>query len=60
MLKIKKHLACILKMFKKVKFEEKFSYENIYPTTHDAVCYILNLSRQHKNSIFEAPINETI
>jgi hypothetical protein len=32
-------------MFKKVKFEDKFNYEFIYPTTHDAVCSI-NFSRQ--------------
>lgn len=36
---------CVLKMFKKVKFEDKFNYEFIYPTTHDAVCSI-NFSRQ--------------
>ena len=28
-------------MFKKYKFEEKFSYEYLYPTTHDAVLSIL-------------------
>ena len=53
MLKIKKHLACILKMFKKVKFEEKFSYENIYPTTHDAICHISNITIQKIDFVFD-------
>lgn len=39
-------------MFKKVKFEEKFNYENIYPTTHDAVCHI-NFMRQDSKTIIE-------
>jgi len=46
-------------MFKKVNFEEKFSYENIYPTTHDAVCHLVNISRQNSNVVFELPIDET-
>lgn len=29
-------------MFKKLKFSEKFNYENIYPTTHDAVLHIFH------------------
>ncbi len=34
-----------MKMFNKLKFEEKFSIENIYPTTHDAVLHIVHRRR---------------
>ena len=33
-------LACILKSFKKQNFKDKFNYEFIYPTTHDAILKI--------------------
>ncbi len=36
-------------MFKKNKFEESFNYENIYPTTHDAVLCINKQKNQSKN-----------
>jgi len=37
-------------MFKKVKFSEKFNYENIYPTTHDAVLHIFHRRTSHDMS----------
>ena len=31
-----------MKMFKKLSFDKKLKYENIYPTTHDAICTIFS------------------
>ena len=43
------HLAyckrCVFRTFKKNSFKEKFDYENIYPTTHDAVLSILRKNK---------------
>ncbi len=44
-------------MFKKYKFEEKFSYEYLYPTTHDAVLHIVyRAKKQISNSINNSEI----
>lgn len=32
-----------MKMFKKLSFDKKLNFENIYPTTHDAICTIFGL-----------------
>ena len=36
---------CVFRTFKKNLFKEKFDYENIYPTTHDAVLSILRKNK---------------
>ena len=35
-----------MRMFSKLKFDEKFDYEYIYPTIHDAVMHIF-----HRNNL---------
>ena len=30
-----------MKMFKKLSLDKKLNYENIYPSTHDAICMII-------------------
>ena len=52
-------------MFNKLKFEEKFSIEQIYPTTHDAVLHIvhrkrLERSKQQKSQPAEPRLEFTI
>lgn len=42
--------ACILKSFKKQNFKDKFNYEFIYPTTHDAV---LNICFNKKANVID-------
>jgi hypothetical protein len=37
-----------MKMFKKLSFDKKLNYDNIYPTTHDIVCKILNEEKYKK------------
>lgn len=44
-------------MFKKIKFEDNFNYENIYPTTHDAVCHI-NFIREESNTVVDVANEE--
>ncbi len=39
-------------MFKKYKFEEKFSCEYLYPTTHDAVLHIVYRAKKQLSSSF--------
>jgi hypothetical protein len=51
-------------MFKKYKFEEKFSCEYLYPTTHDAVLHIVLRAKKkisnglNKSEIVAETLNE--
>jgi hypothetical protein len=50
---------CVFRTFKKNSFKEKFDYENIYPTTHDAVLSILRKNKA-KNIRLVSKRNQSI
>ena len=52
--------GCIFRAFKKFSFKDKFDYNNIYPTTHDAVLSILHKNQLDLKSIIKQRRKSTV
>ena len=53
----------IFRCLKKFTFNDRFDYRFVYPTNHDAVCYITKTFEQNQFSISEAikqPLSDSI